>query len=91
MSTHYFMYTEVNIGGKWVCINNNLKDVQKGTETLSDTYYSGSRSYFREAADKIEEIGYSINYHELSAELQEHFNWAEDSLQYWNAFAVNPV
>lgn len=40
MSTHYFMYTEMNIDGKWLCINNRLKDVQKGTERLCDTYYS---------------------------------------------------
>ncbi len=90
MSTHYFMYTEMNIDGKWLCINNRLKDVQKGTEHLCDTYYSGSRSYFHEAADKIEEIGCPISYHELSAELQKQFNWTEDSLQYWRAFAVTP-
>ncbi|MBQ9784197.1 MAG: hypothetical protein IJW29_01715 [Clostridia bacterium] len=90
MSTHYFMYTEVNIDGTWVCINNRLKNVQKGTETLCNTYCSGSRSYFHATADKIEEIGFRISYHELSAELQAHFNWAEESIQYWNAFAVNP-
>lgn len=72
-------------------LTTNSKLSKKGTETLSDTYYSGSRSYFREAVDKIEEIGYPINYHELSSELQEHFNWAEDSLHYWNGFAVNPA
>lgn len=56
MSTQYFIYTEVNIDGTWVCINNKLRNVQKGSETLFNTYYSGSRSYFRAAADKIEEI-----------------------------------
>lgn len=74
MSTHYFMYTEVNIDGQWVCINNKLKDTKKGTETMCNTYYSRSRSYFRAAADKIEEIGSPVKPDELSAELQSHFN-----------------
>lgn len=29
MSTHCFMYTEVNIDGQWVCINNKIKDTKK--------------------------------------------------------------
>lgn len=90
MSTHYFMYTEVKVDGKWVCVNNKLKNADKGTERISDTYYSGSRSYFRETADKIEEIGRPIRHNELSAELQEIFSCTEDSLQYWRAFAVDP-
>lgn len=90
MSTQYFMYTEVNIDGTWVCINNKLRNVQKGSETLCNTYYSGSRYYFRAVADKIEEIGSPVKPDELSVELQSHFNWSEDDIQYWRAFAISP-
>lgn len=90
MATHYFIYIEVNIDGTWVCINNKLRNVQKGTETLCNTYYSGSSSYFRDTADKIEEIGYPVKPNELSAELHVHYNMAEDNIRYWRAFAVNP-
>ena len=57
MSTSYYMYTEVNIDGKWTCINNRIIDVERNEELMSETYYSGSRSYFGETADKIRDIG----------------------------------
>ena len=57
---------------------------------MCNTYYSGSRSYFRAAADKIEEIGSPVKADELSVELQLHFNWSEDEIQYWRAFTTSP-
>ena len=36
MSTSYYMYTGVNINGKWICINNKITNIEKGKEVLSE-------------------------------------------------------
>ena len=56
MSSSYYIYTDVCVDGKWVCINNKVKNIEKNKELISETYWNGSRSYFHETADKIEEI-----------------------------------
>ena len=86
MSTSYYMYTEVNMNGKWTCINNRIRDVEKAKDVLSETYYSGSRSYFGATANKIEDIGYWINHNEMSDAVKSIF---KDS-QYFRAIAVSP-
>ncbi len=70
MSTHYFLYTEMKVNNKWYCINNKIKEIDKGEEKLSTTYYSGSYSFFREAYDKLERLGKRIDKNELSDELK---------------------
>lgn len=89
MSTYYYIYTEVNVNGKWFCINNKI-DTQKEGEKLSYTYFNGSSSCFRATAEKIEEIGNIVKYDDLSAELQERFKWAENDIEQGNVFAVTP-
>lgn len=86
MSTSYYMYTEVNINGKWTCINNKITNVEKDKEVLSETYYSGSRSYFGEAAEKIEGIGCHINYDDMSDALKNIFK----NDQFFRGIAVSP-
>ena len=68
MSTSYFLYTEAYIDDKWVCINPGFD--KEGERRLAMTYESGSRSYFGQTADKIEEIGGRLRFEGLSAELQ---------------------
>lgn len=86
MSTSYYMYTEVNINGKWTCINNRITNIEKDKEMISETYYSGSRSYFGEAAEKIKNRGFRINHEDMSDALKSTF---KDS-QYFHAIAVSP-
>ena len=76
MSTSYFLYTEAYIGDKWVCINTGF-DVD-GKRHLAMTYESGSRSYFCQTADKIEEIGGRLRLEELSEELQGRYESCRD-------------
>ena len=68
MSTSYFLYTEAYIGDKWVCINPGFD--MDGKRRLAMTYESGSRSYFGQTADKIEAVGETLLFEDLSAELQ---------------------
>ena len=68
MSTSYFLYTEAFIDDKGVCINPGFD--MDGKRRLAMTYESGSRSYFGQTADKIEEIGGRLRFEDLSAELQ---------------------
>ncbi len=86
MSISYYMYTEVNINGKWICINNRIKNIKKDMEMLSETYYSGSRSYFGEAAEKIKDIGLRINHEDMSEALKSIFKDEE----YFFAVSVSP-
>ena len=86
MSSNYYMYTDVCVDGKWVCINNKVKNIEKNKELISETYWNGSRSYFHKTADKIEEIGNRIEYQELSDEVKSVFRYSE----YFVAFSVTP-
>lgn len=71
MSTSYFLYTEVYIDDKWVCINPGFDMDEK--RRLAMTYESGSRSYFGQTADKIEAVGETLLFEDLSAELQARY------------------
>jgi len=90
MSTSYYIYTEVEVDGKWICINNKLKNVEKGSDITCETYYSGSRSYFQETAYKIEEIGYFIQHKDLSEGVKKLFKYSEEHKGYWRAFSFSP-
>lgn len=73
MSTYYDLYTEIKVNGKWNCINNKLLNVRNNAIRLTQTYWSGSRSFFGDAADEIERRGYYLREDELSEEiLAEH-------------------
>lgn len=76
MSTSYFLYTEAYIDNKWVCINPSFE--RDGKRRLAMTYESGSRSYFGQTADKIEEIGGRLLFDDLSAELQARYENCRD-------------
>lgn len=69
MSTYYDLYTEIKINGKWTCINNVIKDIRDNDLVLSRTYESGSRSFFGDTSDKLDEIGMQLEAQELSEEL----------------------
>lgn len=80
MSASYSFYVEMEINGKWHCINpkyphfkpdyNNHKVLDEYEYESQVTYWNGSRSYFGAAYDKFCEIGKTIKYSELSEELQ---------------------
>ena len=68
MSVSYYLYTEGLIQGKWKCINSYLP--MGDSYHLIETYYSGSRTYFSAACNKLEELGYVITPADLSDTLQ---------------------
>ncbi len=76
MSTSYFLYTEAYIDGRWVCINPAFE--KEGKRRLAMTYECGSRSYFGQTADKIEEIGGRLRFEDMSAKLQAHYENCRD-------------
>ena len=73
MSTNYYLYTEINVDGKWYCINNKIKEMGKEKYDLATTYWSGSYSYFKETYDKLKSVGKPIDKIELSDELKEKY------------------
>lgn len=81
MATYYYLYTEIKVDGKWYCINNKLKNIDKEKYGLSTTYWSGSYSYFGETYDKLEAIGKSINKIELSDELKEKYGTEKEQYE----------
>lgn len=90
MSTEYYVYTEVNIGGKWIGVDPMLpKMIDKRDDyhkphqydgsydmKRNCTYWNGSRSYFGNAYDKLRDIGSEIKYAELSDEVKEDWQHA---------------
>ena len=79
MGSYYRLYTEVKVGDEWICINHMYPDIEKeNKEYLSVTYYSGSRSFFHETAEKLEELGHRTARSNLSRTLQERFSEFRD-------------
>ena len=77
MSTSYYLYTEAFIDNQWVCINPTFE--KEGKRRLAMTYENGSRSYFGQTADKIEEIGSPLQFKNMSPQLQERYENCRDS------------
>lgn len=64
--TNYYILTEIKVNGKWICLNREYINIKHNEPTIAFTYYSGSRSYFHETAEKIEEIGCPLNFDDVS-------------------------
>lgn len=77
MSTSYYLYTEVYTDGKWICINPAFE--KDGQRHLATTYESESRSYFGQTAEKIENIGGTLRFDEMSLELQSFYEDCRNS------------
>lgn len=74
MSTYYNFYTEAKIGDTWYCIDPRFLRLERGstpmTYRIHNTYWNGSRSYFGEAYDRLEEVSHSIKLEDTSAEFR---------------------
>lgn len=74
MSTNYIIYTEAKIGDEWHCIDPLTLRVGAKEEDnkyrLSRTYENGSRSYFGEAAEKLENMSVRFSFEALSDEFR---------------------
>jgi len=84
MSTYYYIYTEVNINGKWICIDGMVPEIKRNSSNsifnenkieykIEETYWNGSRSYFGEAYDKLYLWGKQIGFKNLSQELKDRW------------------
>lgn len=75
MSTYYCIYAEALENGTWRCINLYSKNKVNGEYELVPVYWSGSRSYFGDAAKKLTENGCRLkDPTALSPELCEYFD-----------------
>ena len=97
MSSSYYIYTEMKINDKWVAINGLIphfdwhSDEHKYSEeykyTLSETYQNGSRSYFGRTYEKLQEIGNSGKFTDMSQELQKVYSEAvedeKNGVEHW--------
>ena len=74
MSTYYNFYTEALVDGTWYCIDHRVLQLERNdrpmTYKLNCTYWNGSRSYFGEAYDKLEEVGRPIRLADTSTEFR---------------------
>ncbi len=83
MSTYYNIRTEVKINGMWHCVEPLILHLNNeggaGEYQLALTYWSGSRSYFGAAADKLIEMSVSCKYDDYSPEIRAVFDsWKFD-------------
>lgn len=88
MSSHYFLYTEIKHNGKWYCLNKEMPRIKDNTTSLACTYYSGSRSYFHEAADKLEELNDGLNLDDASDVIKEKYGKYKDD-KFISKYAVD--
>lgn len=98
MSVSYYVYTEIQINGKWIAVNalvpsfkwdsQNNKYLDQYTYKLGETYYNGSRSYFREANDKLEQIGQAIKYSDCSNAVKEIWKSSVEAEERGDAWSV---
>lgn len=72
MSTYYNFYTEAKIGDVWHCIDPKVLRLGSSGDPykLTHTYWSGSRSYFGEAHDKLMDISSKIRFDDTSSEFR---------------------
>lgn len=79
MASDYFCYTErKRKDGTWHAINGMYYDESVRDYVMSNTYRSGSRSYFGRTYDKMREMGHIICASELSEEVRKVENWFDD-------------
>lgn len=94
MSTYYTLYLEAKINGEWKCLNHEipyLDDKKHESPTyLAETYWSGSRSYFQNTADKLLELGYRGSYEELSEVLRARYKYNDDNMRFFHC-VITPL
>ena len=76
MSTNYSLYTEAKYGDEWYCLNHRMPRICNDSTSIASTYWSGSRSYFGCAAEKLESLGCRLDANDakdLSELLRESF------------------
>lgn len=81
MSTNYFIYTEVKLNSKWICINGKMPklkyDYKAGQYkdsfdySLVETYFNGSRSSFGTTYEKLLSIGRKGKFSDASDVIQQ--------------------
>lgn len=70
MGMSYFIFMEIFIDGKWVCMNHYRKNDSE--EELVPVFESGSRSYFGNAFEKMQAVSdRDFCYNSLSQEIKE--------------------
>lgn len=75
MSAEYSLYTEIEIDGIWHAVNGRVLNTQTMKPELSETYHSGSRSYFSQSMNKIREIGFHLSINDLSKAVKDANTW----------------
>lgn len=84
MSASYYIYTEVCLNEKWISVCPYIRNVEKDKLVMSETHYSGSRSYFSETFDKLREIGGYVDKTTVSRDISERHGegWNNDNYLY---------
>ena len=76
MGADYYIYTEVKRkDGSWHALNGKYYNESKSLYEISETYHSGSRTYFSKTYNKLREIGSLIKTNALSPEILEKEDW----------------
>ena len=70
MSVDYFVYSEIQIDGKWHCIDYFTTNLKKNEHVIAPTMWSGSRSYFQRTFEKLKEIGGTWNSENISEDVK---------------------
>jgi hypothetical protein len=76
MGADYYIYTEVKRkDNTWHALNGQYYNEANNRYEITETYWSGSRTYFSRTYNKLREIGYPINPFELSSEVIAKEEW----------------
>lgn len=92
MGADYYLYTEIKRNdGHWHALNGQYYNEKSGNYQMTETYYSGSRSYFSRTYNKLLDIGYAIKFKELSVEVREKEDWADEEDSRVVAVSLNDI
>jgi hypothetical protein len=79
LGADYYIYTEVKRkDNSWHVLNGQYYNESKNCHEISETYWSGSRTYFSRTYNKLKDVGSPIKPSELSSEVLAKEDWLDD-------------
>ena len=76
MGADYYIYAEIKRkDGTWRALNGQYYNESTDKYELSETFHSGSRTYFAKTYNKLRELGAPISFRELSPDVLAKENW----------------
>ena len=85
MSTYYEVFLEANVNNEWKVVSPFVKKIADNTLDLIPVCF-GSKSWYGEMYQRFREIGYNLDYCELSKDIK---NWYKSQTNYEPRYGEN--